>query len=133
MVGPGKLRLGFTISALSGHAPLIPDTQATLGLCSAVTTCEYFIISCIGSSRVAELGVSPEGAASANGLSDMYMNVSAKELLSLRDGRDACSFYQNVLDDRTHSMSENMYLSPTALESAAVPTNDSRDVLGPEQ
>lgn len=95
MVGPGKPRLGFTISALSGHAPFIPDTRATLGLCSAVTTCEYVMISSIGSSRVAKLGVSPEGVASANGFSGMHMNVSAKELLGLRDGRDEYSFYSS--------------------------------------
>ncbi|KAG2364485.1 hypothetical protein BDR07DRAFT_1401389 [Suillus spraguei] len=112
MVGPGKPRLGFTTSALSGHAPWIPDTRATLGLCSAVTTYEYAMISCIGSSRITELGVSPEGAASANGLSHMWMNASDKELLGLRDGRDE-------------------YL--LTLESAAPPTNGSRDVPGSEQ
>lgn len=93
MAGPGKPRLGLTISALSGQAPLIHDTRATLGLCSAVTTCEYFMRSSIGSSRVAELGVSPEGVASTNGLSGMHMNVSAKEFLGLRDGRDEYPFY----------------------------------------
>lgn len=133
MVGPGKPRLGFTISALSGHAPLIPDTRAILGLCSAVTTCEYVVISCIGSSRVTELGVSPEGAASANGFSGMHMNVSAKEPLTLRDGRDEHSSYENVSDGRTRSMSENTYSLPTVLESAPPLTDNSGDVFGSEQ